>query len=126
MNKIIDELKYSDSHEWVLVEGNIATVGITDHAQELLGELVYVELPEINTELSIGDEVAVVESTKAASDVYSPLSGKIIEINDELEENPEQVNDDPYGSGWLFKIAFDRAEELEQLLTADGYQECID
>lgn len=122
MSKVVNDLKYSESHEWVKIEGNIATVGITDHAQALLGELVYVELPEVDTTVSAGDEVCVVESTKAASDVYTPLSGKIVAVNEVLEDAPNQVNDEPYKNGWLFKVAFDQSEELDKLLTADAYQ----
>lgn len=126
MNHIPSELRYSKSHEWIRLEGNgIAIVGITDHAQSLLGDLVYVELPEVDTSLKAGDEAGVVESVKAASDVYTPVSGEIIEINEALATAPELVNDDPYGHGWLFKIQLDDENELEELLDSDGYEEMI-
>lgn len=126
MSKIPDELRYTQTHEWVRVEedGTIV-VGITDHAQSQLGELVFVELPDIGVNVSASDEVCVVESVKAASDVYSPLSGKILEINEDLEEAPSLVNSDPYGDGWLYKLKPIDTDEFSDLLDADGYSEHI-
>ena len=98
------DLRYAKSHEWIRVEGNVATIGISDHAQEELTELVFIELPEVGRELSQGEACAVVESVKTASDIYSPLSGKVIEANEPVAENSGIVNEDPYGKGWLFKL----------------------
>jgi glycine cleavage system H protein len=125
MSEVPTELKFLSSHEWVLVEGNVATVGVSDHAQELLGDLVYVELPEQGSTVAAGDTAGVIESVKAASDTYAPLSGEIIEINDELEDSPEKINNDPYGDGWMYKIAIEDAEEIENLLTAEAYTDSI-
>ena len=98
------ELKYASSHEWARLEGDIVVVGITDHAQEALGDLVFVELPEVGDTVSAGDEAGVVESVKAASDIYAPVSGEVIEINSALEDTPELINTDPYGEGWLLRL----------------------
>ncbi len=125
MSEVPAELKYMSSHEWVLVEDDVATVGITDHAQELLGDLVYVELPETGSTVSAGDSVGVIESVKAASDTYAPLSGDVIEVNADLEDAPDRINVDPYGDGWMYKITIEDAEELENLLDADAYSESI-
>ncbi|HVL00681.1 MAG TPA: glycine cleavage system protein GcvH [Dongiaceae bacterium] len=122
MSDIPAELKYRASHEWVRVEGGIATVGITDHAQAAMGDLVYVELPDVGQTVAAGDEAGVVESVKAASDIYAPVSGEIIAVNELLEGEPEKVNADSYGEGWLFKIEIADEAELESLLTADEYQ----
>lgn len=121
------ELYYSKNHEWMRKESDETfIVGITDHAQEQLGDLVFVELPETNIHVDAGDEVAVVESVKTAADVYSPLSGKVIEINNALENEPATVNRDPYGDGWLYRITIDDEKELNDLLDADGYQTLIE
>ena len=125
MSEVPTELKFLSSHEWVLVEGNVATIGVSDHAQELLGDLVYVELPEQGSTVAAGDSVGVIESVKAASDTYAPLSGEIIEVNDELEDSPDKINNDPYGDGWMYKIAIEDAEEIENLLNAEAYTESI-
>jgi len=125
MSEVPTELKFLSSHEWVLVEGNVATVGVSDHAQELLGDLVYVELPEQGSTVAAGDTAGVIESVKAASDTYAPLSGEIIEVNDELENSPEKINNDPYGDGWMYKIAIEDAEEIENLLNAEAYTDSI-
>jgi len=123
-NDVPSELKYTKSHEWVRVEDDgLATVGITDHAQELLGDLVFVELPEAGTELGAGAECAVVESVKAASDVYSPISGEVIEANEKLAEAPETINEDAYVEGWIFRIRLSDPAELDALMDADGYAE---
>ncbi len=122
MSNVPNELKYVASHEWIREEGEgVVVVGITDHAQDLLGDVVFVELPDIGAELSAGDDAGVVESVKAASDIYAPLSGEIIAVNEDLEDAPEMVNSDPYGDGWFFKIKLSDAAELDDLLDADGY-----
>ncbi len=127
MSNIPSELRYATSHEWVRNDGDgIVTVGITEHAQELLGDMVFVELPEVGESVSAGDDVAVAESVKAASDIYAPVSGEIVEVNEDLEDSPELVNSDAYGDGWMFKIKLDDASELEALLDAEGYENSID
>jgi glycine cleavage system H protein len=127
MSNIPSELKYATSHEWVRNEGDgIVTVGITEHAQELLGDMVFVELPEVGEKVTVGDDVAVAESVKAASDIYAPVSGEIIEVNEDLEDSPELVNTDPYGDGWMFKIKLEDQSELASLLDAEGYEASID
>ncbi len=120
------ELKYRDTHEWVRVEGDLAVVGITDYAQGELGDVVYVELPEVGRKVQAGEAVAVIESVKTASDIYAPVSGEIVEVNEALGEHPEKVNEDPYGEGWLFKIRMERPEELEALLDAEGYAKLLE
>ncbi|MCE1713758.1 glycine cleavage system protein GcvH, partial [Enterobacter hormaechei] len=121
------ELKYTESHEWVRAEGNGEyTVGITEHAQNLLGDMVFVDLPEIDTEVNSGDDCAVVESVKAASDIYAPLSGHIIAVNPELESSPELVNSEPYNEGWLFRIKATDESELAHLLDAESYQSLLE
>ncbi|GHE85884.1 glycine cleavage system protein GcvH [Thalassotalea profundi] len=127
MSNIPSELKYATSHEWVRNEGEgIVTVGITEHAQGLLGDMVFVELPEVGDNVSTGDDVAVAESVKAASDIYAPVSGEIVEVNEDLEDSPELVNSDAFGDGWMFKIKLDDESELESLLDAEGYEHSID
>jgi glycine cleavage system H protein len=126
MSEIPAELRYAASHEWAKVEGGVATVGISDHAQDAMGDLVYVELPEVGQVVAAGDETGVVESVKAASDIYSPVSGEIVEINEALEDEPELVNNVPYEGGWLFKVQLTDEGELDSLLTADQYQAQID
>lgn len=125
MSNVPSELKYLSSHEWVRLEadGETAVIGITDHAQELLGDVVFVELPEVGAELAAGDEAGVVESVKAASDIYAPVSGEVLEINDGLEDAPEIVNSEPYDDGWFFKVKLSDADELAALLDADAYVE---
>ncbi len=126
MSKVPTELKYLSSHEWVLVEDGVATVGVSDHAQELLGDLVYVELPEVGSSIAAGDSAGVIESVKAASDTYAPLSGEVIEINEELENSPEKINDDPYGDGWMYKISLEDPGEVGDLLNAEAYSSSIE
>jgi glycine cleavage system H protein len=127
MSNIPSELKYATSHEWVRQEGNgVVTVGITEHAQDLLGDMVFVELPDVDDEISTGDDVAVAESVKAASDIYAPVSGKVIEVNEDLEDSPELVNSDAFGAGWLFKVQLADEAELDALLDAEGYENSID
>ncbi len=116
------ELKYAASHEWARLEGDIVTVGITDHAQDALGDLVYVELPTVGDQISAGDEAGVVESVKAASDIYAPVSGEIVEVNEALADAPETVNSEPYAGGWLYKIKVSDASELDKLLSAAEYE----
>lgn len=125
MSIIPGELRYLSSHEWVRVEedGVTATIGITDHAQDLLGDVVFVELPELESTISAGDEAGVVESVKAASDIFSPVSGTVIEINEALEDSPELVNSDPYDDGWFFKVKMSDPDELATLLGAEEYAE---
>lgn len=125
MSNVPSELKFLSSHEWVQVEGDVATIGVSDHAQELLGDLVFVELPEVESTVVAGDSVAVIESVKAASDTYAPVSGEIIEINEELEDSPERINDDPYGDGWMYRIKMEDPGEVGDLLNADAYTESI-
>ena len=124
MSNVPSELKYVSSHEWIREEGDgVVTIGITDYAQESLGDVVFVETPDVGAEVSAGDDAGVVESVKAASDIYAPLSGTVIEVNEELEDAPENVNNDPYGDGWFFKLKLSDAAELDDLLSAVEYQE---
>lgn len=127
MSSIPNTLKYASSHEWARDEGNgIYTVGITEHAQGLLGDMVFVELPEVGDSVTQGDDCAVAESVKAASDIYAPLSGEIVEINEALVDAPELVNNSPYEEGWMFKIKVSDTAELSALLDAQGYQNSIE
>jgi glycine cleavage system H protein len=126
MSNIPADLKYLDSHEWARVESDgTITIGISDHAQGALGDLVFVEVPEVGKSLSKGGAAAVVESVKAASDVYSPISGEVVAANDALSGSPELVNSDPYGAGWLFKIKPSNNAELQQLLDAKAYEKVV-
>lgn len=126
MSNIPADLKYVASHEWLKLEDDgIITVGITDHAQDLLGDVVFVELPEVGREVSADEEIAVVESVKAASDVYAPIAGEIVEINDELVDNPELANEDPYGKAWFFKIKPANVADYDDLLSAEEYQSAL-
>ncbi|HEX5793592.1 MAG TPA: glycine cleavage system protein GcvH [Rheinheimera sp.] len=127
MSSIPKGLKYASSHEWARDDGNgIYTVGITEHAQGLLGDMVFVELPEVGDSVTQGDDCAVAESVKAASDIYAPLSGEIVEVNDALADSPELVNSSPYEDGWMFKIKLSDDAELSALLDAEGYKNSID
>ncbi|HSG52889.1 MAG TPA: glycine cleavage system protein GcvH [Rheinheimera sp.] len=127
MSSIPKGLKYASSHEWARDEGNgVYTVGITEHAQGLLGDMVFVELPEVGDSVTQGDDCAVAESVKAASDIYAPLSGEIVEINEALVDAPELVNNSPYEDGWMFKIKLSDEAELAALLDAEGYKNSID
>jgi glycine cleavage system H protein len=127
MSEIPGDLKFLKSHEWARVEGNgRVTVGISDHAQGLLGDLVYVELPNVGDSVEAGNAVAVVESVKAASDVYSPVSGRIVEVNAALADKPETINEDAYGEGWLFVVESTDADQLAELLSPDDYAELIE
>ncbi len=123
MSNVPGDLKYTKSHEWVRIEGDGAVViGITEHAQELLGDMVYIEVPDVGRSLGAGEACAVVESVKAASDVYSPVSGQVTAANAALADAPETVNSDPYGDGWLMKLAPTERGELDQLLDAEAYE----
>ena len=121
----MSKIYYTDEHEWLSVEGDVATVGITNHAQEQLGDLVFVELPEVGTKLEQGDDGIVVESVKAASDVYAPASGEVVEANGKLDAEPALVNAAAEGDGWLYKMKLSDLEELDELLDADAYQALI-
>ena len=128
MNETPSDLKFLDSHEWVKVDDNTVIVGISDHAQNELGEVVFVELPAIGDEFVSGDEAAVVESVKAASEVYTPLSGEVLEVNEALEENPELVNTSPYEDGWFFKlkVSDENLGSTDSLMTAEEYSSMLD
>ncbi len=124
MSNIPSDYRYTKSHEWVRDEGDgVVAVGITDHAQELLGDLVFVELPEVGAELTAGDECAVVESVKAASDVYCPVAGEVVEVNEALVDAPETINSDPYDAGWMFKLKLLDEGEVDGLMDAEAYAE---
>ena len=123
MSETPAELRYAPSHEWARLEDDVVTVGISDFAQEALGDVVYVELPGLDQEVGAGTEIAVIESVKAASDIYAPVSGTVVAVNDALEDAPERVNQDPYGDGWFFKLEPLDTAELDNLLSAEGYQE---
>lgn len=126
MKPIPPDLKYTKTHEWIKTQSDgTVLVGITEHAQGLLGDMVFVELPEMNREFKQENEMAVVESVKAAADVYCPLSGKIIETNPKLQQNPELINQDPYGEGWICKLKPNNQEELNDLLSAQDYEKTI-
>ncbi|MBU9814416.1 glycine cleavage system protein GcvH [Rahnella sp. C60] len=127
MSNVPADLKYASSHEWIRSEGNgVYTVGITEHAQELLGDMVFVDLPEVGREVAAGEDCAVAESVKAASDIYSPISGEIIAVNAELEGSPELVNSEPYDTGFLFQIKASDESELANLLDAQAYSASIE
>ncbi|NBD96225.1 MAG: glycine cleavage system protein GcvH [Gammaproteobacteria bacterium] len=127
MSDIPSDLRYAESHEWVSQEEEgVVKVGISDHAQEQLGDLVFVELPEEGTTFARGDACSVVESVKAASDIYCPVSGEIVVVNEVLADTPEIVNNDPYGDGWLFSVKLDDPGELDELMDAEGYKEHLD
>lgn len=116
------ELKYASTHEWVRIEGDLVVTGISDHAQDALGDLVYVETPEVGQQITAGEQAGVVESVKTASDIHAPVSGTVVEINANLEDDPDFVNDDPYGKGWIYKIKPDNIADVEQLLSNTEYE----
>lgn len=122
MAKILEGLRYSESHEYVKIEGDYAVVGITDFAQEQLGNVVYVDVPEVGDEVTADETFGAVESTKAASDLVCPVSGEVVEVNEALEDEPELVNKDAFGEGWIIKVKLTNPEEVEQLLDAKGYE----
>ena len=122
----MSERKYTEDHEWILVEGDIASVGISDHAQEQLGDVVYIDLPEKGAELAQGAEAATVESVKAASEIYAPVGGEVVEVNAALNDDPAIVNSDPYGAGWFFKLKLADAGELDKLMDESAYMEYVE
>ena len=119
-------LKYTKEHEWVLVEDRIATIGITEYAQQELGDIVYVELPEVGEKIVKDDPFGAVESVKAVSDIYAPVSGTVIEVNDTLPDSPETINDDAYGDGWMIRVEMSDADDLKDLMSAEEYAEYVD
>ena len=121
MSKVLEGLRYAESHEWVKVEGDIAVIGISDYAQHSMGDLSYVDMPSVDDELTAGEEFGAVESVKAASDLYSPVSGKVVEVNEALEDQPELLNEDPYGN-WIIKVQMSDPSEVEKLLDAESYK----
>lgn len=121
-----ENLKYTKEHEWLLLEGDTLTLGITDHAQALLSDVVFVELPEVGREVEEGDSVAVLESVKSVSDVISPVAGEVVEVNEELEENPNQVNQDAFGQGWIVKMKLQDVSALDGLMSAADYDAFIE
>ena len=124
--EIPKELRYSEEHEWAAVDENIATIGITDYAQEQLGDVVYIELPETGTQVTKGDKFGVVESVKAVSDIYSPVTGTVVTVNTGLPNTPEMVNEEPYGDGWMIRVEMSDPEELNDLMTAAEYEKFIE
>jgi glycine cleavage system H protein len=125
MSNVPDQLHYAASHEWILVENGVGTVGVTDHAQHELSDVVYVDLPKVGAQITAGTTVAVIESVKAASDIYAPASGEVTEVNAALVATPELVNSDPYGAAWLFKLKLAKPAEVEALRDAAGYRTLI-
>jgi glycine cleavage system H protein len=121
-----DDIRYSADHEWVRLEDGRVRVGITDYAQDALGDVVYVEIPEIGTEVKASAKVSEVESTKSVSDIYAPVAGRVVAVNTDLADNPERLNDDPYGEGWICEIEVSDATELEALLDVEGYRRLIE
>jgi glycine cleavage system H protein len=124
-DEIREELKYTESHEWIKLKGDIALVGITDHAQGELTDIVFVELPEIGKELKKGEELCVVESVKSVSEIYSPISGKVIAVNDKLEDSPETINESPYDDGWIVEMELKNKDELNDMLSPEEYKKSI-
>ncbi|MGM0610539.1 MAG: glycine cleavage system protein GcvH [Thermodesulfobacteriota bacterium] len=120
---IPEELKYTKSHEWIKIEGSQATMGITQFAQEQLGDITFIDLPEIGQQVTVGDEIGSVESVKAASEIYAPMNGEIVEVNENLEDEPEKINEDPYGAGWIAKIKF--TELPSDLMDAEAYSKVV-
>jgi len=125
VEEVRDDLKYTESHEWLKVEGNKAKVGITDHAQSELTDIVFVELPAVGKEIKKGDELCVVESVKSVSEIYSPVSGKILEVNKKLEDAPEIINQNPYDDGWLIEMEIEDKTEIDKLLDPESYRKSI-
>lgn len=120
-----EDSRYAKSHEYVHVEGNIGTIGITDYAQKELGDVVFVELPQVGSQLEMGDELGSIESVKAVSELFSPVSGEVVEINEALADKPDLVNSDPYGDGWMVRVKLSAADEVEELMTADDYEDYV-
>ena len=125
MSTVPGDLQYSRDHEWVRIDGAQATIGITDHAQRELGEVVYIELPEVGKSFEMGDPIGSIESVKAVAEVYAPISGKVVETNGVVSDEPEQVNDDPYGEGWLVRFEIANTPQPDQLLSAEEYQQYL-
>lgn len=121
-----DQLKYHKEHAWVFVSGRKATIGITDYAQDSLGDIVYIELPEVDTDVEINSEIGEIESTKATSSFISPISGRIVNVNDELSESPEIINEDPYGKGWIAHLELDDTSEVDDLMDASEYAKYVE
>lgn len=117
-----DDLRYSEEHEWIRVDGDTGTVGITFHAQEALGDIVFVELPEVGSSVTLGDSIGSIESVKAVSDIFSPMGGEITEVNSSLEDSPETVNKEPYGGGWIYKLKLTDKSEADSLMDAEAYK----
>jgi len=124
-DEVRNDLKYTDTHEWLKLTGNAAKVGITDHAQSELTDIVFVELPDVGKEVTKGDELCVVESVKSVSEIYAPISGKIVKINNKLEDTPETVNESPYDDGWLVELEIKDKTEIDNLLDAESYKKTI-
>jgi glycine cleavage system H protein len=125
MSEVRDDLKYTDDHEWVKIDGDVITIGITDYAQGELGDIVFFELPEEGDEFEAGDSIGTVEAVKAVSDIYAPISGKIIELNEKLADLPETANDEPYDDGWIAKIEISDKSEIEELLSPEEYKKIV-
>ncbi len=125
MSQIPEHLQYTETHEWVEIEDGVATTGITDFAQEQLGDIVYIELPEVGSAVVAGEVCGVIESVKAASDLYAPLSGEVVEVNQDLVDAPELINKDPYGDGWMFRIKLSDPSETDGLMDAERYQQFV-
>ena len=123
---IPENLKYTSDHEWVMIQNDRAKVGITDYAQDALGDVVFVDIPEVGKRVTVGETVTEVESTKSVSDIYAPLEGEIIEINQDLDDSPELLNGDPYGEGWIFILELDEGASTDDLLSANEYRELVD
>lgn len=126
MTNVPDELLYTEQHEWVKLEGDTATIGISEHAQQQLGDITFVELPEVGDKLTAGGEACALESTKAAASIYAPADGEVTEVNEALEDDPAAVNSDPYGSGWIYKMKCSDASQLEKLMKADDYKKMLE
>jgi glycine cleavage system H protein len=120
-----EDSRYAKSHEYIHVEGDVGTIGITDYAQKELGDVVFVELPQVGTQLELGDELGSIESVKAVSELFSPVSGEVVEVNESLAEKPELVNTDPYGDGWMIKIKLAAPDEVDELMNAEDYEDYI-
>ncbi len=121
----LKDFKFSKDHEWVKIEGDVALIGVSDYAQKEMGDVVYIELPEVGSTFTKGDACSNIESVKAVNDIFTPVSGEVVEINESLEDTPENVNQDPYGKGWIFKIKLSNTSELEELLDSTGYDEYL-
>jgi glycine cleavage system H protein len=120
------ELQYARTHEWIRIEGDEATIGITDYAQDALGDVVFVDLPEVGRQVAQGEAIAEVESTKSVSEIYAPVAGTVVDVNAELSDNPERLNEEPYGEGWIFALELDDPAQLDELLDAEGYRALIE